>query len=450
MRRDASAFPGRFARLIDPRFGPIREVEPIALPAGWPRDLHGARASVADSSRFSPWQSDDRAGGFAWGDKDAALYAAAGEAIERYCGNLVPAGLERASYEDLERAGRAAIDPEGLALFSARQYRTPGFPFVPFRRDLPIWWTRGRSLASGEPVAAPASLVWVTFFKNGPSRREPKTNATPYAGVAAGSSRECAELAALCELFERDALARAWYGGEPLARLDPPAELACRVAGDGLEIELLQFPSDFGLPVVGALVRERGPDLLALGAACRPRPEEAAAKAVAEALQLLLACRVLDEPSSAFMRQVAAGAPGLGLKPWRADRAYRLSYREDWRDVWDLLSHLQLYFDPELRLRLERQLAERLQGSPPRPLAALPPGPPDAAGLVALLAARGCEAVAVDLTTPEVAAQGLTVVRVLAPGLYGNAPAAFPYLGGPRLAAAAARGELCRLPLPYA
>ena len=39
-------------------------------------------------------------------------------------------------------------------------------------------------------------------------------------------------------------------------------------------------------------------------------------------------------------------------------------------------------------------------------------------------AARGIRAVAVDVTTSEVADSGIRVVRVVAPGLYSNAPAA--------------------------
>ena len=49
------------------------------------------------------------------------------------------------------------------------------------------------------------------------------------------------------------------------------------------------------------------------------------------------------------------------------------------------------------------------------------------------LETQGLEAYSVDVTTPDVASVGLSVVRVVVPGLYGNAPAAFPPLGGRRL-----------------
>ncbi|WP_322752535.1 hypothetical protein [Frankia sp. Cas3] len=50
-----------------------------------------------------------------------------------------------------------------------------------------------------------------------------------------------------------------------------------------------------------------------------------------------------------------------------------------------------------------------------------------------ILAKRNLRAVSVDVTTSDVRAAGLAVVRVIVPGLYCNPPAAFPYLGGDRL-----------------
>jgi ribosomal protein S12 methylthiotransferase accessory factor len=52
---------------------------------------------------------------------------------------------------------------------------------------------------------------------------------------------------------------------------------------------------------------------------------------------------------------------------------------------------------------------------------------------VEMLAAKGLRALTVDLTTSDIRATGLRVARVLVPGFYSNAPAAFPLLGGNRL-----------------
>ena len=54
-------------------------------------------------------------------------------------------------------------------------------------------------------------------------------------------------------------------------------------------------------------------------------------------------------------------------------------------------------------------------------------------GLIGALLVLGNTAVAVDLTTPEAAASGMSGVRVVVPGLVGTAPAAYPALGGRRV-----------------
>jgi ribosomal protein S12 methylthiotransferase accessory factor len=77
-----------------------------------------------------------------------------------------------------------------------------------------------------------------------------------------------------------------------------------------------------------------------------------------------------------------------------------------------------------------------------------------------VLEAAGHEIVAVDVTTPDVAATGLRVVRTVVPGLVSNFPAAFPFNGRRRLQDAAvelgwrdtplAEDDLNVFPLPHA
>ncbi|MCA9863720.1 MAG: hypothetical protein KC432_11890, partial [Thermomicrobiales bacterium] len=66
----------------------------------------------------------------------------------------------------------------------------------------------------------------------------------------------------------------------------------------------------------------------------------------------------------------------------------------------------------------------------------------------------------IDITTPDIASAGLRVVRVIAPGTVGNAPAAFPFLGRDRVRripvelgwreTALDEDELNYFPLPHA
>lgn len=74
--------------------------------------------------------------------------------------------------------------------------------------------------------------------------------------------------------------------------------------------------------------------------------------------------------------------------------------------------------------------------------------PLDLASLVALLMSRGHQPISVDLTTGDISIAGLHVVRILTPGLYNNAPAAFPLLGGSRLTSASTTH--LHLPVPLA
>lgn len=161
-------------------------------------DWHVVESQTADMARLGSWASNIFNAGSSWEDPVRAERVAVGEAIERYCGNVVDySSLVRASYQDLCRRGIAAIDPRSLVLFSNEQYAMPGFPFVPFATDLVVSWTLARSLVSGEQVLAPASLVYVNW-NTGQSLFDPPTNPAYYPGIAAAPDRD----AALCNAIE--------------------------------------------------------------------------------------------------------------------------------------------------------------------------------------------------------------------------------------------------------
>jgi ribosomal protein S12 methylthiotransferase accessory factor len=441
--------------LLDGRTGLVTELRPHPGHPHLPRALRLWTARLADSQRFAPWPTDPVTTGCSWSDDTQARMAALGEAVERYCGALVPPDLPRVTAAQVQAQGRRVVGLADLALFSAEQYRTPGFPFVAFEPDLPVRWVSGRDLWTGEPCAVPASLVYTTFHRARPDREgrppygdEPPTSPVPYAGLAAGRSREQAELAALLELIERDAVTRSWLRGRRWPQIVLPAALADLFRGPlgVLRVRLFHVPAVVGVPVVAALVEDTITDLLALGTAARTDPRHAALKAVAEAVQLHLMLHALDDPDSALMRLTRMDT-GCPLRPWRADRRYRASYRADWRDVRDLTCQLQLYLDPAMRAALRAQLA----GQPVIPLARLPVGPGESVrDLVQALVRIGIHPVRVDLTASDVRGAGWWAVRVVAAGLYPNTPAAFPPLGGSRIREGGWRLLESRLPLPYA
>ncbi|MEV6394586.1 YcaO-like family protein [Streptomyces sp. NPDC051907] len=400
-------------------------------------------ARLSARPEFAPWVVDAVTGGAALGDHDQARNAAMGEAVERYCGNAVPGALPIASYRQLTRTGRPAVDPREFALYSPSQYAHRGFPFVAMTPDLEIAWAPGADLAGGGEVLVPASLAYVNYFR-GAHGDEPPTNYPILAGTAAGTSPEQARRAALEEVFERDAVTLWWLSGAPATALAPqpggPVDAAVGEARTaGLQVTFLRIPSTFDVTVVAAFVEDPARRLVAFGSACRSTAEAAAAKALTEAVGMHETGLELLDHDGDFWTAVRAGRIGhRPYRPYRSDRAYREDFRPDLRDVNDVRLHLQLHLDP----RAQDARLDRLR----TPDSALPPNPTTGSGAgldgglngglhggLRQITAQGLRAVAVDLTTPSVRDAGLHVARVLVPGLSCNAPAAFPFLGGRRL-----------------
>ncbi|WP_436535813.1 YcaO-like family protein [Actinoplanes sp. HUAS TT8] len=424
--------------LIDPRLGLITAVRRQPRQPGVPPGWVGYGAHVAATDRYAAYTADRYGFGASLGDPDRAWRAAVGEAVERYCGNIVPDGLPISSYREL---GEPAVDPATLALYSPQQYATAGFPFVPFDHDLRVAWVRGTDLQTGGDVLVPASLAYLNYY-TGPRRTEPPTNALSYAGIATGTDRSHAERFALEEIFERDATTLWWAGEEPAPLVTDAGDLIARLddpdAADRT-VRIRSIPSAFGVPVVTAFLTDHREQVIAFGSACRADPREAATKALVEAIGLYAVTRKLLDPDSDVWHAVREGVlAGHVFRPYRADRSYRDAFRPDLRDLVDLPAIAQLYLDP----RMQGEPLDRLRAEHPATtfdrIAAVPA---DRAREVYLsrLAAAGLRAVSVDLTTRDVAAAGLRVVRVLVPGLYGNSPPAFPLLGGDRLPAGPSR-----------
>ncbi|HBL29017.1 MAG TPA: hypothetical protein DD490_19455, partial [Acidobacteria bacterium] len=348
--------------LVDPRFGIVTALERRMHPPEVPPALISYTARVADTRRLGAWQGDRVALGSAFWDEDRARRAALGEAVERTCGNFVPAGLLRASHRDLRTAGEPALDPAAMVLYADSQYDHRGFPFVRFTDDLRVLWTTGRDLATGEAVRVPASFVYINYY-GGALAGEPRTNFVLYSGIATGPNREAAEEAALEELIERDATMIWWMSGSPAVGI--PLESAPMVraalahpADHGtLHHHLIQIRTPFDVPVVGALVQDTELSLIGLGVACRPDPGQAALKALVEAIHLRCFSRQMLDPGGSVWRSMRSGIlDPRAYKPFRADRAYRDAYRADFRDVTDLGAQSQIYLDPRMHVHADRIL----------------------------------------------------------------------------------------------
>jgi ribosomal protein S12 methylthiotransferase accessory factor len=433
--------------LLSPRTGVLRFLRDVPVPAHYPVGFRQVASGIARTRTFTPETSDAQGAGYAIDDEAAARGAAIGEAVERYSGFVVPRGLPWGTAAELRRAaGPDPVAPGSFALYSAAQHAEPGFPFAPLTDETPTRWATAQALDDGPTALVPASMAWAVP----PRDAGPPLHGVLQAGLAAGPSWRSAVWSGLCEVLERDAMTLGWYGRGGLHEVDVGEDLRSLAAGpEGrLAATWWRFPHPFGPPVIGAFLRDRETGLVALGMGCRPTAGDAAGKALTEACQLLLLLDDYDDEHGPFA--AAARHAGSPLLPWRAARDYARGYGPELQDARDYGCHLQLALDPAILRAVELGLQDgRL---PTESLAALDAAPPaDLEGTVARLSAAGHRALAVDLTTPDVRRAGLHVVRVVVPGLYGNAPVGRPFLGGARLAATLGGdvGWRRRVPLPH-
>lgn len=449
--------------VVNARTGIVTRLRPIRFRTPMPTNVRYVESQTADMSRIQSWASNIYNAGSSWGDAAAACAGATGEAIERYCGNVTDfSRLTFASHNELARAGRRGIDPRELVLFSDEQYANPRFPFVAFDRDLRTHWVPGISLVDQSDVLVPAALAFVNW-NTGLSLYSPRTNPAYYPGIAAGTDGASALANALEEVVERDASMVWWWSGHRLPTApDADATVAALVSPEwreqhGMRVSVTPLVNAVGIASVAVVVDSARQDLLTVGLAARSSPEAAVAKALLEALGLQESALDMQVADGGFWQSQKDSDDDGAVRPVRLDRAYLDSYSRTFRDVTDLFCQLQIQLDP----RAARTTRMRVGASGGSGLAGLPSfARRDPDEYVATLAARGFEAFAVDLTTPDVAAAGWSVSRVVIPGLVPNFPTAFPPLGRRRLQEEPMRlgwtdhilapHELYAFPMPYA
>jgi ribosomal protein S12 methylthiotransferase accessory factor len=458
----AISFPKDPSLLVDPRTGIISQYRVIEHHPSIPKRLVTIQTDVANMSRAYTWANNVVCSGSAFDDFQTARLAAIGESVERYSGNRVRMeGLLVASYNDILAAGEYAVDPDSLVLYSDRQYRSRGFPFVPFNRDSRVAWVDGWSLTQDVKAWIPASLVYVNWYTNEFTTEEPR-HFLFYPGIAAGTSLEMALCSAIEEIIERDATMVWWVNRQALPSLCLTTDLEAIWYGEpyrlGQRAWAIYLENEFDFPVIAGVVENTQEHLLNIGFAARPDPYEATRKAWTEALTLQDGSRDLDEPNGLLRQAVRLGEfRDDALKPWRADRKYMDDFREDYRDVHDLMAQQQFFLDP----RTIEHVRPWTETPAVRDYNRIPRLTERSSTLYrSIVERRGYEIFYANITSPDVSPSGLTVIRALIPGLAPNFPAAFPFLGRRRIQQAAvalgwreralSEEELNYFPLPHA
>ncbi len=225
-------------------------------------------------------------GGVGWDDA-MAEGGAVGEAVERLQASPLPQDdVFEASYADWP-LDEPALGPGRWVLFHEEQHRQAGFPYRPFEATTRCRWTCCRRVLTGEPVWAPADLVYLN-----PPRGAAQTLCPGLStGLASGRAGDPVVLRGLQEVVERDAVVGMWWGRYPL--YDIPADTVWAMLGDraddlrrpNLRWRFLRIGSPFSDHVaVAALEGEdlEGP-VFSVGSACRETLAASITKSLLEA-----------------------------------------------------------------------------------------------------------------------------------------------------------------------
>lgn len=241
-------------------------------------------------------------------------------------------------------------------------------------------WIKARRIANDQDVWVPASLVYVPYRDD----QDESTGLQTSVGLAAGETVEQAIHSGIAEIIERDSCLRAW-------RRCLFVERVSASVFDLPGLHLARVPSDTNFEIVVAFLEQDCFPLTATGLAARPSLNEAARHATLEALQ-----------SQAWLRNVRY--EGCVYSPPRtmADHAFAHAMRRD------LVSSRSDWLVPQVTAGSASAIATwpSIVGSIP-------------------------DACYVTISTPDVEAAGLTVVRTLIPRrVLADDDALMPLIGG--------------------
>jgi ribosomal protein S12 methylthiotransferase accessory factor len=340
---------------------------------------------------------------------EAARSAAIGEALERYCASAARFRLARG--RDLGGLPDARVlTRDDCALFSREQLASPGFLWPDVSKAEALY-AEVFSAIDNRPCWYPEELVGLG------SRVGPATLPSTSTGLAAHSGWAGWARAlhgAVEELLERDALASYWLNGLPGREIALPDSYVAPVVARGGSVRCFDLTQGWNpepvLAVCGQLPL-RGVPRISFGIACRATAQRALEKAYLEWQQGVVFCGYYfhDHPAT------------------------RLDSPRDVRDFIDHGLYYSLHPEAWESVPLLRAVAPPalLPGAAP---SAIPAEGDGVRGLHRLLTALAGQAIRIfyrDLTLPDVADVGVTVVRAVSPDLsLLHADERCPFLGG--------------------
>ena len=353
----------------------------------------GVRTAAAQELLGTAVNHSNGGGSF---NRSQALMSGIAETVERYSAAYVPeSGLTHAPYAQLSGW---ALNPVDFALFSERQLKEDNFPYVPFGENISTAWTVGLDLKRGMPVYVPAQLVYL-------NRHFGDCAPIGYAtsnGLACGPNYTEAAVSALLECAERDAVMIAWNAGLSMPKIDLSsdsrvADLVARLfAPTGLNFVALDLTSLNKVPTSLAVVwsHDTEKQQLSVGAASRSNLSDACIEALLEAFHCSAYCRQLIRDHGAIS-----------------------SIRDLDSDVVTLEDHVRFYGSAE-HIKCASFLLASSETTDLRETESLDANNPAnlLQSIVNKLASQ-TEISIVDVTSPDIYGQGLSVIKAVCPSL---------------------------------
>lgn len=403
-------------RLIDERTGIIKDVWHVLIDPDDPK-LFRYGSQLADTSRYAMLKCREVNGAAAL-SREHALAKALGEAIERYCSAIYDeTTFVYASYSEVEQE---AIDPRAFPLCSEREYRRGKqrkWSLSRFSEQTKMNWVRGYHLGKKQPVLVPACFVYMPYSF---TSKEEMIWYPVSTGQACRSTLEEAILTGIFEVVERDAFTIMWLNRLPMPRVDISKaqnkelqEIVRRFAACHIRVYINEIATDIGIPTfcTWAVNQSSSGPAVVVGAATDLNPEAAIQKSLEETAHTRMWVKRLmkDHPSP--------------------------NYADDYSDVTTFEDHVLLYsrFDALPRLDFilnpSREVkVEEIANLSSNDVAV------DIHTCLVKICQKGLDIIVVDITTPDVAEAGFSVVKVLIPGMQPlNANHNYRYLGGTRV-----------------
>lgn len=347
----------------------------------------------------------------------ASVTSAVGETIERYCLCWPDQALVYGSYDEL--ADRWRLPPwEYLDVHTPDQRADV---LEPLARETELPWAIGTDLRSGESIPVPAELVWMRV---GPLAGEPQRFPGSSSGCAAGTGTIDAVVRSLYEAIERDAFLRTWCEQRSPPSIEVPSEHPAaahldRVRTGTAEPHVFGYESPTGIPAVGAALvddRDRQPVFVTGGAAALD-PTAAIADALDEVAQGWPYTKYLATQHDLETIDASDATDNFD------ENVLYYSLPERFDEVSFLLEGPSIGVDDltlvsDRKTEAEPRVGEGDTGTDRESRVA------ELRRLLSALEAIDATPIAFDLTTPDAAAMGIAVTRVVVPEMVPLTPPA--------------------------